>query len=228
MIRFDRDSDLSAMQLLVRAGEKVVDIGANVGVWTHYLSQLVGPDGRVWSFEPIPESFALLRLNVERFDLGNVVTIDRAVSDEDVTVSMSVPRDSRGLRNYHLAQIGRTPNSLSFRIQSMRLDSWFVNADEPDVSFVKLDTEGHELACIRGMSLILERCFPSLCIEVSSDLDDPASNGSQLEGLLKMQGYETYKWTGTSFRLRRPGERSVNYFFLREEHLPDPEGDPSA
>ena len=84
-------------------------------MWTHHLSQLVGPDGRVWSFEPIPESFALLRLNVERFDLGNVVTIDRAVSDEDVTVSMSVPRDSRGLRNYHLAQIGRTPNSLSFR-----------------------------------------------------------------------------------------------------------------
>jgi FkbM family methyltransferase len=198
----------------------VVDIGANVGVWTHYLSQCVGPNGQVWSFEPIPETFAVLRTNAERLDLGNVVVIDRAVSDEDATMSMSVPRDSRGVRNYHLARMDVTRNSPSFQILSVRLDSWFVQAGEPHVTFVKIDTEGHELACIRGMSLLLARCFPSLCVEVSSDLDNPSSDGSRLESMLKAHGYETHLWTGASFRLRGRGERGTNYFFLRREHLP--------
>ncbi len=95
----ERDPDLRGVRLLVRAGENVVDIRANVGVWTHYLSRLVGQNGRVWSFEPIPETFALLRLNAERFDLGNVVAIDRAVSDEDVTVSASSANSSRRMGN---------------------------------------------------------------------------------------------------------------------------------
>ena len=216
----ERDPDLRAVRLLVRAGENVVDIGANVGVWTRYLSQLVGENGRVWSFEPIPETFALLRLNAKRFDLGNVVAIDRAVSDEEVTVSMSVPKDSRGIRNYHLARMGLTRNSPSFQILSVRLDSWFVRAGEPHVTFVKIDTEGHELACIRGMSLFLARSLPSLCVEVSSDLDSPSSDGSRLESMLKEHGYETHLWTGTSFRPRCKGERATNYFFLRPDHLP--------
>ena len=86
---------------------------------------------------------------------------------------MSVPKDLRGIRNYHLARMGLTRNSPSFQILSVRLDSWFVRAGEPHVTFVKIDTEGHELACIRGMLLFLARSLPSLCVEVSSDLDAP-------------------------------------------------------
>ena len=214
-----RDPDLRTIQQLVRPGEQVLDLGANVGVWTHALSAVVGPTGRVWSFEPIPETFALLRLNVERFGLGNVVPIDRAVSDEDTTLLMSVPRDSRGVRNYHLARVGTSRNSPSFQVLSVRLDSWFIGAGRPRVTFVKIDTEGHELACIRGMSLLLAQCLPALCVEMSSDLDDPSSDAAQIDGILRTHGYEAHLWTGTSFKPRQNGECAVNYFFLRREHL---------
>jgi FkbM family methyltransferase len=214
----DRDFDLRGIRLLVRPSGTAIDIGANVGIWTHHLSKLVGSGGRVWSFEPIPETFALLRLNVERFNLGNVITIDRAISDEDGSVSMSVPRDSRGLRNYHLAQIGLSRNSPSFEIQSVRLDSWFAGIGKPHVTFVKIDTEGHELACIRGMLLLVTRCLPSLCVEISSDLDDPCSEGSRLERTLNVHGYKTHLWNGTSFIPRDRGQHRPNYFFLRREH----------
>jgi FkbM family methyltransferase len=213
------DPDLSAIRLLVRAGDNVLDVGANVGVWTHYLSAQVGASGRVWSFEPIQQTFALLRRNIGRFGLGNVVAIDRAISDKEMTVSMSVPKDSRGIRNYHLAQIVPAGSSNSVKVVSMRLDSWFLEVGEPHVAFVKIDAEGHELACIRGMSLLLARLLPSLCVEISSDLDDPSSDGASIERGLKVYGYETYLWTGVSFRTRCKGERSINYFFLRSEHL---------
>lgn len=220
----DRDLDLRAAALLVRVGETALDVGANVGVWTHYLSAIVGPTGRVWAFEPVPQTFALLRSNVERFRLGNVIVVNRAVSDKEMVVSMSVPKDSRGIRNYHLARIGSADGPHSFQVLSVPLDSWFLEAGEPRVTFVKIDTEGHELACIRGMSLLVVRCFPSLCVEVSSDLDDPSSDGARIVRELKRHDYKTYIWTGAAFRPRRRGERTTNYFFLRSEHLPSGSG----
>jgi FkbM family methyltransferase len=215
----NRDFDLRGVQLLVRAGQTVLDVGANVGIWTHYLSQLVGPTGCVYSFEPIRETYAILRRNVERFHLGNVIALDRAVSDKDAAVSMSIPRDSRGLRNYHLAQIGQAQNSRSVDVLSLRLDSWFARMGEPRVTFVKIDTEGHELACVHGMLSLVARYLPSLCVEISSDLDDPCSEGSHLESMLKSHHYGTHVWTGTSFRVRIREEQRSNYFFLRDEHL---------
>jgi FkbM family methyltransferase len=214
-----RDPDLYGLRLLVKNDDNVVDIGANVGIWTHYLAQLVGPEGRVWSFEPVPETFALLSLNVQRFDLKRVVVINQAVSDSETMMPMSVPRDSRGIRNYHLARIGLVPNSSAFQISAVRLDSWFLRAGKPQITFVKIDTEEHELACIRGMSLLLDSCRPSLCVEISSDLDDSASDGSQLESLLKVRGYETYIWIRDSFQVRPRGERRTNYFFMQPEHF---------
>lgn len=215
----ERDPDLLATRLLVRAAENVLDVGANVGVWTHALSAIVGPNGKVWSFEPVPETFTLLRLNVERFGLGNVVLIDRAVSDEDTTLAMSVPKDPRGVRNHYLARVDTERNSSSFQVSSVRLDSWFIGAGRPRVTFVKIDTEGHELACIRGMSLLLAQCLPALCVEISSNLDDPSSDAAQIDGILSTHSYHAHLWTGASFKARHNGECAVNYFFLRREHL---------
>src|SRR6266851_5548853 len=201
----DRDPDLRATRLLVHLGEQVLDVGANIGVWTHALSTAVGQEGLVWSFEPVPETFALLRLNVERFGLRNVVPIDRVISDEDTILKMSVPRDARGVRNYHLARVGPMRNSPSFQVSSVRLDSWFIGAGQPRVTFVKINTEGHELACIRGMLSLLAQCLPALCVEISSDLDDPYSDAAQIEGILRTRGYEPHLWTGTSFKPRSEG-----------------------
>jgi len=91
----DRDFDLRGVRMLVRAGETVIDIGANVGISTHHLAQLVGRSGRVWSFEPIPETFAVLRLNLERFRLSNVTAIDRAVRRRRGSINVGSDRFTR-------------------------------------------------------------------------------------------------------------------------------------
>ena len=45
---------------LLKKGEWAIDIGANVGHYTARFSELVGPEGRVIAFEPVPETFAIL------------------------------------------------------------------------------------------------------------------------------------------------------------------------
>jgi len=46
--------DFKVVKTLVAPGDSVVDIGANIGVYTKYLSDLLGNQGRVYSIEPVP------------------------------------------------------------------------------------------------------------------------------------------------------------------------------
>ena len=49
----------------VKQGMTVIDVGAHIGYHTLLFAKCVGPSGHVFSFEPLPENFALLRKNVE-------------------------------------------------------------------------------------------------------------------------------------------------------------------
>ena len=67
------------IKYLVKPGDSVLDIGANVGWYTNHLSLLVGEPGKVYSIEPIPETFALLRAVVGELGLSNVESLNYAM-----------------------------------------------------------------------------------------------------------------------------------------------------
>lgn len=76
---------------MVSNGDAVVDTGASIGVYTKLLSELVGTGGRVWSFEPLAETFDFLSNNVRALGLQNVGVVNCAVSDQDGTENMVIP-----------------------------------------------------------------------------------------------------------------------------------------
>ena len=59
------EPEYQLLPTLVSPGDWVLDIGANVGHYTLELARLVGPQGRVIAFEPVPETFSVLAANVE-------------------------------------------------------------------------------------------------------------------------------------------------------------------
>jgi len=54
------------MQWIIKEGDVVIDIGANVGVYTIFLSKLVGKTGKVYAFEPDPRSISILKHKTKR------------------------------------------------------------------------------------------------------------------------------------------------------------------
>ena len=69
----ERDEpDLMVVKYIVKSGNTVIDVGANVWWYTKVLSGLVGNKGRVISLEPMPETFALLSKCVKYHGLSNV------------------------------------------------------------------------------------------------------------------------------------------------------------
>jgi FkbM family methyltransferase len=151
---------------LIRPGDWVVDVGANVGHYTKCFSELVGPHGRVLAFEPMPETFMLLSANVQLFAHANVSLINAAVSDKVAVVGMSVPTLDTGLANYYQAHVTAVLERSAVSVLTLSLDSFC--AHRP-VALVKIDAEGHERYILAGMRKTIEASRPVLIVEMSSN-----------------------------------------------------------
>jgi FkbM family methyltransferase len=99
------EPEFKALAHLVRQGDIVMDLGANIGSYTKFLSILVGTAGSCYSIEPIPPTYEILRSNIERHHLANVHPIAAAVSDEVGIVEMEVPQYPSGGRTFYEAGI---------------------------------------------------------------------------------------------------------------------------
>jgi FkbM family methyltransferase len=85
----------------IRPGDRVWDIGANVGHYTAIFSSLAGPSGRVYAFEPTPSNFA--RLKLATGSLANVTAFQLALSDRQSTASFMQGTDDLGATSRVLA-----------------------------------------------------------------------------------------------------------------------------
>ena len=132
---------------LIKPGDWVVDIGANVGHYTKRFSELVGAHGRVIAFEPVPTTFSLLSATLLLFAHPNVSLINSAVSDKLDVVGMSMPKFSTGLTNFYEAHLSSAADS-ALSVLTMSLDSLCMNQH---IALVKLDAEGHEAFVLAGM-----------------------------------------------------------------------------
>ncbi|MFH0909801.1 MAG: FkbM family methyltransferase [bacterium] len=205
---------------LVRAGDCVVDAGANIGYVTALLSRWVGPAGFVHAFEPVPETFDLLQHNIRATRLRNVVAHACALSSDSGHAHMDIPQYSGGGSNLYESRIagaGERPAG-AVRVETKRLDAFSAEWGRP-VSCIKIDVEGHELDVLRGSKSTLERDHPALYIEVSGDPDDPSSSASELVQFLSEYGYAVHIHADGVLRPRRVGDTSTDYFFLTKQHL---------
>ena len=159
------------------AGEVLVDIGANVGMYTVWAAKTRGV--RVCAFEPEAQNYALLNRNIVLNDLSSLV---RAYC-----LALS---DASGYSELHLSElvIGGSCHSLGepvdFRHQPMRpaysqgcvaarLDDLVGAGVVPAPDYIKIDVDGFEPKVIAGAATVLRGGkVKSLLIEVNQNLPD--------------------------------------------------------
>jgi FkbM family methyltransferase len=144
---------------LVREGDWVLDVGANIGQYTLRFSELVGPEGRVIAFEPILETAEILAAMARRARYPNITVLNVAVSDRAGLVRFLVPDGTEGLPNYFQARIRDEGNrtALSLTLDDLRLPH--------RVALIKIDVEEHEVSVLRGALQTIERDRPIMIIE---------------------------------------------------------------
>jgi len=144
-----RDPDVMLfLRRWVRPGFIVCDVGANIGTYTVPLARLVGPAGRVVSFEPNRSTCACLRQNVRQNTLANVTVLRAAVGEHAGHANLVVTETNFG--EVHLAPANRPAGTGGARVVVTTLDAELARLGLPRVDFIKIDVEGYELAALRG------------------------------------------------------------------------------
>ncbi len=165
-----------AMERLIKRGAVVYDIGANVGYYTLLSSVLVGAEGRVLAFEPLPRNLAYLRRHIEMNRLLNVSAIPMALGDRPGIARFRTAADH---------SMGSLAEDGSLTVQVGSLDDLAGRAVIPEPDIIKMDIEGGELAALRGAQTLLARCRPRLFL---------ATHGSEVHhaccNLLSALGYQ--------------------------------------
>tara|TARA_B100000586_G_C20074843_1_gene412538 strand:- start:285 stop:1127 length:843 start_codon:yes stop_codon:yes gene_type:complete len=138
----------------VHEGDIVIDIGAHVGYYTLLMAQLVGKNGKVYSFEPDPVNFQLLKKSVEINGFENVVLIQKAVSNITDKVKLFLGDNDSAINRIYDAKLGDAKESID--VESIRIDEYFKENDEL-INFIKIDSEGSEVKIINGMKQFLSR-----------------------------------------------------------------------
>ena len=105
---------------IIKEGNVVVDIGANIGYFTLIFSRLVGRKGEVFAFEPEPNNFNLLKKNIEINDYKNVNLINKAVSNKSGKIELYLDDVNTG-RHSLIAEI---PNKKHITINVQNDNHW--------------------------------------------------------------------------------------------------------
>jgi len=216
------EPDLKISRYLIDEGDIVLDLGANVGIYTKILSEYVGKEGLVYSLEPVPLTFDILTSNIKKLHLDNVKALNLAVSDKMSTVTMAIPKYAQGGENFYMAHIvqgtGDDINLMRVTVNTVTIDEQFSEIMNR-ITFVKSDVEGHDVECVKGALDLIKRGNAAWLIEVSGDLDYNGSPAAELFNIMHDHGYSVWWFDGARLKQRSFGEKSTNYFFLKDSHI---------
>ncbi len=130
---------------IIAPGMTVVDVGANIGIYTALMARIVGEKGKVYAFEPSPHNFNLLK----KYNKNNNVTLVQAAAGDTTGEIVLYISDKLNVdhQTYETDEIREKVNVLSYR-----LDDYLKNEK---VDFIKMDIQGFEYHALLGMKNIL-------------------------------------------------------------------------
>jgi len=174
---------------IIKRGDIVLDVGANVGFFSLLSSSLVGEHGKVYAFEPIPSVRDKLIANIKINKFNNIEVIPKAASDQaGATKIYEGPEGHKGISSLRPLDSA----SQCITIETVPLDNM---ADVfGRVGLIKIDVEGAELLALKGMSKIISRDHPNLIIEFTdSYLKSFGHSTRQMADWLTQKGYQLYR-----------------------------------
>jgi FkbM family methyltransferase len=136
------------LKKLIGPGMQILDVGANIGLYTLLLAGLAGPSGRVFAFEPEPNLFSVLCENCAANGVLNVSPFQCAAGEANGRATFQRATFNSGDNRLGPARGDAQP----IEVEVVRLDD--VVGVRP-VHFIKLDVQGHELAALSGMPELL-------------------------------------------------------------------------
>jgi FkbM family methyltransferase len=195
----------------LKSGMRVINIGANSGLYAVMASQLVGEQGTVHAVEPSTENYVRLINNLKLNNCRNVVPRKLALGDFEGSVSLRFDPKNPNLDGHFYVdklEAGEAaPNDIEV-VSCQSLDAFWKESNPtevPPVDFVLIDVEGAELQVFKG-GLSTFNLSPRMAIYFEC-----TQKIQEINDLLKSAGFSFYEWN--------PEKSSLNPIGIRPGHV---------
>lgn len=168
---------------LVRPGDVVWDVGAQVGFFAALCARLVGKAGQLYAFDPLAANQAAIAANARLNRFTNIRVIGCAVGETDGEIGFTESADSLLGRAEGLGEPRDTVRH--FTVACRSVDSLVENDNLQLPNVIKIDVEGFEEFVLRGARRTIESCRPLLLIELHG-------TNANVRRVLKDLGYIGY------------------------------------
>jgi FkbM family methyltransferase len=200
---------------LVRPGDIVLDVGANIGHVSLYFGTLVGDRGKVYAFEPGQNNLPYLARNIAQ--AGNITIVPHALGSTAEVRSFHL-ENLTGQNNSFLSEfwmLQGTARSHFMRVQTRSVPVQVLRGDEfleanriqPD--FLKMDVEGFEYEVLQGFEKTLREVRPAMMVELQVHYEE-------IYQMLTSMGYLVFRADRTQV-LAPPVSQVGNYFFIHAQ-----------
>ena len=170
-----------------------LDIGANIGYYSVYMTPKAG---RIYSFEPDPRVYEMLKKNVK--DRSNISIVSKAVGKENATGNFTLESD--GEVSHLSRNADNTANEISVDI--ITIDS-FVEENHLEVEAIKIDAEGFDFDVIIGAEHTLQSQRPIVLTEALPSVE--------LNELVQKLNYKIFAYT------KKRGEKKTQFISIEPE-----------
>ncbi len=170
---------------LINPGMTIIDIGANIGETSLAFSKLTGEGGKVFSFEPDPQTFIRLTEHLGINECINVTAINKGLGKTTGELFLEEGQNNSGGNRI-------SPNQINSgkKIEITTLDHFLTITNLEKIDFIKIDVEGYEYNVLLGAEASISKYRPVLFIECVDDfLRDQGASAEMLTSFLEKQKY---------------------------------------
>jgi FkbM family methyltransferase len=180
--------ELFFLEKIIKPGFVCIDIGANMGYYSTFLSRLAGGNGMVYSVEPVPMFTDILKLNLKATGVNNVKVLPYALGEKNSVVKMGTPVVD-GLIHHGMTKVASLSDekyAQQYEVEMKVPDELFSNLQRLD--FIKCDIEGYEHFVFSNMMKTINRFYPL----IQTELND-AEGRLKVVALLSTSGYSAHR-----------------------------------
>ena len=217
---FEKDTANAILKMSDAKNPVILDIGANIGLFTKAFARSSRKPKRIISVEPSSYVYEILR-RVSR-NLPNVKCFQVAISDTRGVVNLNMPVKPSGSIRVGLSHIGKSEQKeqLIEKVKTNTLDGFIYENVKEKIDIVKIDVEGAEGLVLSGARKLLQDDRPIWFVEISDFGNRFDSRAEDIFEDFLALNYEPFIYTlDGRFEKKTMLETGNNYLFIPEEKV---------
>jgi FkbM family methyltransferase len=181
----------------LKKGDTFIDAGANIGYFSAVGAGLVGKEGQVHSFEPVPEYFQRLKKLADINEEYKITVNQLALGEEEKIEKIYIGGPLHmGNNSFFPSLLEGVDGVKDAEVRICRLDKYIEEKNLDNIKLIKIDVEGYELFLFQGLKNYFIECrqkksFPLIICEICPKAY--SSLGYELKDILNyMKGFAYY------------------------------------